>query len=113
MSPDPAHVSPNPAFVSTGGNVTLTCEHPSHPSAEVRWFRGEVEEDFFSSTLDDPRLVVAGSQLSIGPFYALEHAGQYTCVVGSGDSEPTLISCPAQVRHARKFGVLHVTYDFH
>lgn len=105
MSAGPVHISPNPAFASTGGNVTLTCENPSHPTAVVRWFRGDLDEDLFNSAvLDDPRLVIAGSQLSIGQFHASEHAGQYTCVVESGDSGPTLISCPGQVQHAREFG---------
>lgn len=99
-------VSPNISYVSTGGNVTLTCNHPSHPTASVRWIQGGPES--LSNQLSDPRLVPSGSQLSIESFHAIELAGQYSCVLdpppspSAGKLAQSLVSCPGHVEHARK-----------
>lgn len=96
------YISPDPAFVGTGSEVTLTCQHPSRPSAKVRWARGGLGSSL--SALDDQRLTVTGSQLLISQFHGSELAGQYSCTVEpleEGEAQ-TVVSCPAEVKHARK-----------
>ena len=96
-------ISPNPSFIPTGGNETLTCQHPLYPDGTVRWIQGGLKSlnDVF---LDEPRLVMSGSNLSISSFHASELAGEYVCIANPPeDSTHTVVSCPAKVKHACKF----------
>lgn len=97
-------VLPDLAFVGSGGNTSLTCHHPSHPSAGIRWVRGGPESlSDADAPLEDPRLVAAGSELFISSFHASELAGEYSCVVDPLETpSQALVSCPARVKHASK-----------
>lgn len=92
-------ISPNPAYLSTGENATLTCKHPSQPSAGVRWLRG-----ILGALSSSSEAATTGSVLVIGPSNSTELAGKYTCVVEVSDGyAQTVVSCPAEVKHTSKY----------
>lgn len=103
---DSRYVTPELSYVSTGANLTLTCNHPSYPAASVRWIQGG-PESLSDPALGDARLTPSGSQLFIQSFQAIELAGQYSCVVDPPSPPATelvqsIVSCPGHVEHARE-----------
>ena len=95
------HVLLSVAYVGTGGKVTLTCYHPSHPNITVRWSRGG-PTSWRDAILEgnDVTLLSSGSNLVISQFKTSRHAGYYTCIVEGVAG--WLVSCPSVVKHACK-----------